>query len=130
MERIQTLRNLKELLQANFEDNEAVLAQCGQTRLAQLKAYLLEANHSVGEIGCPSGSWSRLDATGWYINRGGQSPGTFFLDATRKRVWILYTILDATEADSKGSSCNPFVEEIPGKMLIEPVQGTPAHMIG
>lgn len=100
MERIQTLRNLKELLQANFEDNEAVLAQCGQTRLAQLKAYLLEANHSVGEIGCPSGSWNRLDATGWYINRGGQSPGTFFLDATRKRVWILYTILDATEADS------------------------------
>jgi len=100
MERIRTLHNLKELLQANFEDDERILAQYGQTHLAQLKAYLLEANYSVSEIGCPSGTWRRLDTTDWYINRDGRAPGTFFLDATRKRVWILYTILDATEANA------------------------------
>lgn len=100
MGRIQTLQNLKEMLQAGFEDNEALLAQYGQTHLTQLKAYLLETNYPIGEIECPLGSWSSLGGAGWYINRGGRSPSTLFLDATRKRIWILYTILDATEADA------------------------------
>lgn len=100
MGRIQTLQNLKEMLQAGFEDNEALLAQYGQTHLTQLKAYLLETNYPIDEIECPLGSWSSLGGAGWYINRGGRSPSTLFLDATRKRIWILYTILDATEADA------------------------------
>lgn len=100
MGHIQTLQDLKGMLQAGFEDNEAVLARYGQARLTQLKAYLLETNYPVDEVGCPLGTWSSLDADGWYVNRGSPSPNTLFLDTTRERVWILYTLLDATEADA------------------------------
>jgi len=100
MGRIQTLQDLKVMLQAGFEDNEAILARYGLTRLTQLKAYLLETNYPIDEVGCPLGAWSSLDAGGWYVNRGPLSPNTLFLDTTRERVWILYTLLDATEADA------------------------------
>jgi hypothetical protein len=100
MKHIQTLQGLKEVLQAGFDDNEALLEQYGQTHITQLKAYLLETNRSIDEVGCPLGRWKSLDASGWYINHGSQSPNTLFLDTTRERVWILYTVLDATEADA------------------------------
>ena len=100
MGRIQTLQNLKEMLQAGFEDNEALLARYSQTRLTQLKAYLLETNYPINEVGCPLGVWNSLDAGGWYVNCESSSPNTLFLDTTRERVWILYTLLDATEADA------------------------------
>ena len=41
----------------------------------------------------------KLDAEHWHVNDGGHSPGTLFLDSTRKRVWILYSLLDASESD-------------------------------
>ncbi len=100
MRRIQTLQALKEMLQAGIEDNEALLRQYGKTHITQLKAYLLETNRSIDEVGCPLGRWRSLDAGGWYINHGGPSPDTLFLDTTRERVWILYTVLDALEADA------------------------------
>ncbi len=88
------------MLQALLEDDEALLAQYGGMRLTHLKAYLLETNHEIGEVDCPLGTWSSLDVGGWYVNRGGKSPDTLFLDATRERVWILYTMLNAADADA------------------------------
>ncbi len=100
MANVRTLRDLKEMLQAGFEENEETLAKYGEIHLTQLKAYLLETNLSIGEVECPLGRWQSLDAKGWYVNGRGNSPNSLFLDTNRKRVWILYTILDANEADS------------------------------
>ncbi len=39
----------------------------------------------------------------WYVNLGGSThgnvQGSFFLDASRNRVWILYSLIDASESD-------------------------------
>ena len=45
------------------------------------------------------------------MNEGGHSPGLFFLDSTRKRVWILYSLLDASESDAVVSK---WIESING----------------
>ena len=98
----QTFADIKKILQAGFEDNEESLSQFGITSSTQLKAYLIESNLKINYLSCPNGygHWKKLDAEDWYVNIGDQSPGTLFLDTTRKRVWILYSILEATESDS------------------------------
>ena len=102
MPRIKTFVEMKHLFQAGFEDNVESLSQFGATYSKQLKAYLLESNLSLSEVHCPKeyGHWKKLDADHWYMNEGGHSPGSFFLDSTRKRVWILYSLLDASESDA------------------------------
>jgi len=102
MPHIDTFSQFIALLQAGFEDNEESLSHFGATYATQLKAYLIESNLTLGEHLCPLGygRWKSLDAKHWYVNDGGQFPGSLFLDTTRERVWILYSLLDASESDS------------------------------
>ena len=100
MRQIQTLRELEELFQAGFENNEDSLEQFGKTYSTQLKAYLIESNLSLDRVRCQFGEWKRLDATDWYANLSPQYPNSFFLDTSRDRVWILYSLIDATKSDS------------------------------
>src|SRR5208283_1985968 len=101
MPHLQTFAEMKNLLQAGFEDNEESLSNFGATYSTQLKAYLIESNLNLSDLPCPDeyGRWKKLDAEHWHVNDGGHSPGTFFLDSTRERVWILYSLLDASESD-------------------------------
>ncbi len=100
MREIKTLGDLKERLQAGFENNEESLELFGKTYSKQLKAYLIESNLSPENAGCPEGNWQKLDdSVGWYGNKDGNFPSTLFLDSTRERVWILYSLMDATESD-------------------------------
>jgi len=100
MSPIQTFGELQTLLQAGLDDNEETLSRFGATYVTQLKAYLLESNRDVKEFDCPLGNWKKIDSDHWYTNIDSTAPGTLFLDTTRKRVWILYTILEAGEADN------------------------------
>jgi len=99
MREITTLGDLKGRLQAGFENNEESLEEFGKTYSTQLKAYLIESNRSVDVAGCPIGKWQGLDSTGWYGNRDKNLSNTLFLDGTRERVWIIYSVLDAAESD-------------------------------
>lgn len=100
MREIKTLGDLKERLQAGFENNEESLEQYGKTYSTQLKAYLIESNLSIKDAGCPEGNWQKLDGSvGWYGNKNGDLSNTLFLDSTRNRVWIIYSLMDATESD-------------------------------
>lgn len=110
---IKTFVEMKHLFQAGFEDNVESLSHFGATYSKQLKAYLIESNLGLSEIHCPKeyGHWKKLDADHWHMNEGGHSPGSFFLDSTRKRVWILYSLLDASESDAVVSK---WIESING----------------
>lgn len=99
MREITTIGDLKGRLQAGFENNEESLEEFGKTYSTQLKAYLIESNQSIDVAGCPIGKWQGLDSTGWYRNQDEKLPNTLFLDGTRERVWIVYSILDAAESD-------------------------------
>ncbi len=101
MRPVHNLRDLKELLQAGFESNEESLEAFGKTYSTQLKAYLIESNRPTPEsFKSPLGTWFEIDPSGWYLNQDSELPNTLFLDSTRDRVWILYSLLDATESDS------------------------------
>ena len=99
MREITTLGDLKGRLQAGFENNEESLEVFGKTYSTQLKAYLIESDQSIVGAGCPIGKWRVLDSTGWYGNQDENLPNTLFLDGTRERVWIIYSMLDAAESD-------------------------------
>jgi hypothetical protein len=100
MRPVHSLRDFKELLQAGFESNEESLEAFGKTYSTQLKAYLIESNRSTPDnLRSSLVSWSKIDPAGWYLNQDSNSPNTLFLDSTRDRVWILYSLLDATESD-------------------------------
>jgi hypothetical protein len=100
MRNIQNLRDFKERLQAGFDNNEESLELFGETYSTQLKAYLIESNHSTpNAVGCPCGKWQKLDSVDWYVNKGKDFQNTLFLDSTRDRVWIMYSIMGATESD-------------------------------
>ena len=94
MREIIALNDLKERLQAGFENNEESLEAFGKTYSTQLKAYLAESNQSIAGAGCPIGKWRGLNSTGWYGNQDENLSNTLFLDGTRERVWIIYSILD------------------------------------
>ena len=97
MRSVRSLRDLKELLQAGFESNEESLEAFGKTYSTQLKAYLIESNKPTPDsLGSPLGSWNKIDPAGWYSNQDAELSNTLFLDSTRDRVWILYSLLDAT----------------------------------
>jgi hypothetical protein len=110
---VKTFVEMKHLFQAGFEDNVESLSHFGATYSKQLKAYLIESNLGLSNIHCPKeyGHWKKLDADHWHMNEGGHSPGSFFLDSTRKRVWILYSLLDASESDAVVSK---WIESING----------------
>lgn len=100
MRSVRSLRDLKELLQAGFESNEESLEAFGKTYSTQLKAYLIESNKPTPDsLRSPLGSWNKIDPAGWYSNQDAELSNTLFLDSTRDRVWILYSLLDATASD-------------------------------
>jgi hypothetical protein len=113
MPHLHNFAEMKSLLQAGFEANEETLSQFGATQSTQLKAYLLESNIGINDLPCPDhfGRWRKLDVDHWYVNDGGSSPGSLFLDSTRKRVWILYSLLDAYESDA---AISKWVEAVNG----------------
>ncbi|MDI6720568.1 MAG: hypothetical protein QMD46_13260 [Methanomicrobiales archaeon] len=100
MPQVKTFAELKDRIQAGLEDNDQSLSRSGDTYSTQLKAYLIESNLPVTDVTCPVGQWGVLDAQHWYANRGGGAPGSLFLDTTRERVWILYSLLGAGESDT------------------------------
>ena len=101
MPHLATFADVKNVLQAGFDDNEESLTRYNATYSTQLKAYLIESNLPIQELTSPSGygRWKKLDVSHWYVNDGGHFPGSLFLDTTRKRVWILYSLLDASISD-------------------------------
>jgi len=113
MPHLKTFNDLKILLQAGFEDNEDSLSRFNATYSTQLKAYLIESNLPVQGLPCLSGfgQWKKLDVSHWYTNDSEYNPGSLFLDTTRKRVWILYSLLDASMSDATVDS---WINEIKG----------------
>ena len=102
MSNSQSFAEMKNLFQAGLEGNKESLTRFGATYWTQLKAYLLESNRQVKDLpNAPNDSiWKSLDAPHWYINIGGSTPGSLFLDASRERVWILYSLLKAEDSDN------------------------------
>jgi len=100
-DQIKTLNDLKVKLQSGFDSNEESLVVSGKTYTTHLKAYLIEINNlTPTQIKSPDGKWKKLeDSTGWYKNISKEKPNSFFLDATRDRVWIIYSMLEANESD-------------------------------
>lgn len=100
MSGIRTLKEFKENLQAGFENNEEALELFGKPYSTQLKAYLIETQLPVEKLPCPKGIWRKLEDTeGWYVNEDGINSNSLFLDSTRERVWIIYSLFDASESD-------------------------------
>jgi hypothetical protein len=98
MQMIQTLRELHGSFQAAFDKNEKSLDEFRKTDSKQLKAYLLESNLPLKDVGCPDGEWRRLEDTQWYVSKGGEHQNLLSLDASRERVWILYSLIDADKS--------------------------------
>jgi hypothetical protein len=104
MKTVVTLLDLKEKFQAIFEDNEESLKIFGMTYTPQIKAYLIENNNCTPiDAKCPLGTWKRIESSSWYTNffvtKEENLSDTFFLDTSRKRIWILYSLIDVSESD-------------------------------
>ncbi len=102
MQFIETLRELESLFQAGFERNEESLDEFGKTKSTQLKAYLVESNLAIESIASPlsNGIWHRLESSNWYSIRDASSPNSIFLDTSRERIWVLYSLIDAQKSDN------------------------------
>jgi len=100
MAAVQTLQEFRELLQAGFENNEKTLEQFDKIDSAQLKAYLIESNLDLKAAGAPVGNWQRLEDTDWYVSKGGGHFNSLFLDKSRSRVWVIYSLIDADTTKS------------------------------
>src|SRR3972149_1004651 len=104
---VSTLKEFKELVQANFEGNEESLHAFGKTYRTQLKAYLVESTGLESPANAPpltGSAWASLDAPGWFVARGGIAPNSLFLDASSGRVWKLYSLLKSPESDFVASA--------------------------
>jgi hypothetical protein len=101
MQFIETLRELESLFQAGFERNEESLDEFGKTKSTQLKAYLVESNLPINNIPCPTITdiWHKLESSNWYSIRDASSPNSLFLDTSRGRIWVLYSLMDAQKSD-------------------------------
>lgn len=96
MRKVSTLKDFKNKVQDAFDNNKESMAAYGENHSTQLKAYLLETNNKFSETECPDGSkWKKLDVEDWYVNQFGNNPYSLFLDVSRERVWIVYSLLDS-----------------------------------
>lgn len=95
MREVLTLQNFKEKVQVGLDKNKESMATYGENHSTQLKAYLVETNNKLSETECPDGKWRKLDAEDWYVNQFGKNPYSLFLDSSRERVWIIYSLLDS-----------------------------------
>jgi len=100
---VNSLRDFKQIAQANFDNNDETLKKFGKTCSTQLKAYLLESNcRTKDDIGCPLGKWRLLDSSGWYTNESagaGEESETFFMNMVGPRILKVYSLLDASTSD-------------------------------
>jgi len=97
---MKSLREVKSSYQAILENNDKALEIFGKTYSPQIKGYLIEANYeSPLRVICPSGTWKSLDHSNWFINEGGDYSNFLCIDATRERIWIIYSIIEATMSD-------------------------------
>ncbi len=60
-----------------------------------LRLILSRQINKLSETACPDGKWRKLDAEDWYVNQFGNNPYSLFLDSSRERVWIIYSLLDS-----------------------------------
>ncbi len=95
MRQIQTLQDFRDFVQAGFDNNYALLGEFDKTDSTQLKACLVESNLSLNATIPPAGSWRGLGNTKWYVLQEGEYHNSLFIDTSRKRVWILYSLIDA-----------------------------------
>ena len=79
----------------NYIHDQKSLERFNRVDSTQLKAYLIESNLDLKKAGCPSGEWQRLEDTDWYVSRGSENFNSLFLDKSRGRVWIVYSLVDA-----------------------------------
>lgn len=102
MSNLQSFAEMKNIFQAGLEGNKDSLIRYGATYSTQLKAYLIESNIPVKSLpSAPNKSlWHGMDAKDWYVNVDEKHQGSFFLDTSRERVWIVYSLLKAEESDS------------------------------
>lgn len=89
----------KKLVQYGLDANESSLKEKKKYAFNQLKAYLIESNIEVEDYRAPDGEWKRLGSTEWYVNTSGNYPYKLYLDTGLKRVWILYSLLEAKNSD-------------------------------
>lgn len=100
MRSVNSLNDIKAKLQAGFDNKEDSIQDSGDSSGTQLKAYLIENNDvAPNEVGCPKGTWKPLEDKNWFSNTDKEHPDAFYLDATRPRVWILYSLIDTTRSD-------------------------------
>lgn len=102
MVKVSSFKDMKDLFQAGFEDNEETLQRFGKTQSKQLKAYLIESNNpNLANVGCLEsfGTWKSINSGSWYCNRSKENDSTLFIDVSRERVWVLYSLLDANISD-------------------------------
>jgi hypothetical protein len=100
MKSIHSLKDVKERLQAGFDNKEDSIQDSGERNGTQLKAYLIENNNVAPlEVGSPKGEWRELEDKRWFVNIDKDYPESFYLDTTRSRVWILYSIIDTNHSD-------------------------------
>lgn len=100
MSRITSLDDFKALIQAGLNNNEKSLGAFGKLSIPQPKAYLVETNKRVVDVGCPLGKWQSLEGSvGWFVNDDEKEPDSLFLDATSDRIWKIYSILDVERSD-------------------------------
>ena len=100
MKSIHSLKDIKERLQAGFDNKEDSIQDSEERNGTQLKAYLIENNNVAPlEVGSPKGEWRELEDKKWFVNIDKDYPETFYLDTTRSRVWILYSIIDTNHSD-------------------------------
>lgn len=98
MVRIRTVMDFKHLLRDKYDETTDTWEETDKVGANSLKAYLLESNISISDVSGPLNKWQALDSQGWYVNTNTQSPDSIFLN-TGRRVWILYSLLDARESD-------------------------------
>jgi hypothetical protein len=96
---IRDVSEFKKLIQSHFDENELSLERFGQTSVKQVKAYLIESNRNISDINPPIGTIERMVDPSWYRCHDPQNPNTLFIDTSRGRVWILYSLLDAQISD-------------------------------
>ena len=99
-----TLKYFKQTVQNIFVKNDDALHDTGVTTENQLKAHLIESNFDKQFPKIPEfPEWRLLDDTkNWYYtekNEFGEIK-SLFLDTSRERVWILYSLINAKELDT------------------------------
>jgi len=100
MSKIHTLNDIKQLIQAGFDDNEETLSRYDKYSKPQLKAYLIESNQKrIDNFTSPYGIWRKLSSPDWYVLDSNEYHNSIFINTSGERVWTLYNIENAKESD-------------------------------